>query len=124
MGENELVQNPSWASVKQFFVEVWEPSTVSGYYQPVTMVSLMLDVAVGGGTDHVGVFHRTSLGLHTVNVVLVVVLVILLLGHWPTSVVAGLLFGLHPLTVESIPWVAERKTLLAAFFALGSLLFT
>lgn len=40
---NVLVQNPSWASAKKFLTEVLEPSTVRGYYQPLTMISLMLD---------------------------------------------------------------------------------
>src|SRR5262249_51962700 len=35
----------------------------------------------------------------------------------------GLIFGLHPMNAESIPWLAERKTLLGAFFALLSLIF-
>jgi hypothetical protein len=39
---------------------------------------------------------------------------------WVASAV-GLLFGLHPLTVEPVAWISERKTLLAAFFAFGSL---
>src|SRR5262249_29674965 len=39
---------------------------------------------------------------------------------WP-AVFVGILFGVHPLTVEPIPWTGERKTLLAAFFGLWSL---
>jgi Flp pilus assembly protein TadD len=41
---------------------------------------------------------------------------------WAAAAV-GLLFGVHPMTVEPIPWVGERKTLLAAFFSLWSLIF-
>ena len=43
--ENSLVQNPSWASARRFLTEVLEPSTVGGYYQPLTMISLMADYA-------------------------------------------------------------------------------
>src|SRR5262249_49991856 len=39
---------------------------------------------------------------------------------WPAAL-AGLIFGVHPLTVEPIPWVGERKTLLATFFSLASM---
>src|SRR5262245_47558924 len=46
--ENKLVQNPSWAAARTFFAEVRKPSTVRGYYQPLAMVSLMLDSALGG----------------------------------------------------------------------------
>src|SRR5689334_22410612 len=43
--QNRLVQNPSWASVLQFLTEIRTPSTVPGYYQPLNMISLMLDAA-------------------------------------------------------------------------------
>ena len=45
---NPLVQHPSWASAGCFFCEVLKPSTVGGYYQPLAMISLMLDYAVAG----------------------------------------------------------------------------
>jgi len=121
--ENRLVRNPSWQSAWRFLSEALEPSTVGGYYQPLTMISLMVDDALGGRPDDLHAFHRTSLALHVANSALVVVLLYLLFGRpWPAAVV-GLLFGLHPMTVEPIPWVGERKTLLAAFFALSSLIF-
>lgn len=116
--ENYLVQNPSWTSVRRFLTEVLEPSTVEGYYQPLTMISLMLDCAMGGRPGNLMPFHITSLCLHVINTASVIVLLYMLFGKvWP-AVMVGLLFGVHPLTVESIPWIAERKTLLASFFAL------
>ena len=116
--ENLLVQSPGWASAKQFLTEVLEPSTVRGYYQPLTMISLMVDYALGGRADNLMPFHRTSLILHAANTALVIVLLYLLFGQAPVAAAVGLLFGLHPMTVEPIPWMSERKTLLAAFFAL------
>ncbi len=154
--ENYLVRNPSRAAARRFFGEVLEPSTVGGYYQPLTMISLMLDCAAGGRPDGLRPFHRTSLALHVANTALVIVLLYRLLtpsgvgripcraGILPASgrrreagattrekalqgtalaaAAAGLLFGLHPLTVEPVAWVAERKTLLDAFFALVCLI--
>jgi len=120
--ENPLVQNPSWSSAQRFLTEILEPSTVQGYYQPLTMLSLMADYALGGRGDNLRQFHRTSLALHIINTALVVILLYLLFGRvWPAAA-AGLLFGLHPMTLETIAWVGERKTLLAAFFCLMSLL--
>lgn len=120
--DNYLVRNPGWASIERALGEVLEPSTVAGYYQPLSMISLMLDYSMGGRVDHLTTFHRTSLILHVANTLLVIILLYLLFGEpWPAAVV-GLLFGLHPLTVEPIPWVGERKTLLAAFFALAALI--
>jgi protein O-mannosyl-transferase len=116
--KNPLVQNPSWKSAWRFLSEVLSPSTVGGYYQPLTMISLMLDFGFGGRADNLMPFHLTSLCLHTVNTALVIVFLYVLFGDlWP-AIIVGLLFGVHPLTVEPIPWISERKTLLASFFAL------
>jgi cytochrome c-type biogenesis protein CcmH/NrfG len=120
--KNLLVQNPSWASARRFLTEVLEPSTVWGYYQPLTMISLMADYALGGRVDNLRPFHRTSLALHVANTALVIVLFYLLFGQIWIAAGVGLLFGLHPMTVEAIPWVGERKTLLSAFFALWCLI--
>lgn len=120
---NELVQNPGFDSGKRFLCEVFEPSTVYGYYQPLTMISLMFDHAFGGRKDYLMPFHRTSLILHAVNTVIIIYLLYSLFGHVWIAAGIGLLFGLHPMTVETIPWVGERKTLLSAFFALWSLVF-
>ena len=120
--ENLLVQNPSWTSVRRFLTEVLEPSTVGGYYQPLTMISLMMDYALGGRTDNLRPFHLTSLALHVANTALVIVFLYLLFGQRWIAAMVGLLFGLHPMTTETIPWVSERKTLLAAFFALWCLI--
>jgi len=120
--KNLLVQNPSWTSARRFLTEVLEPSTVGGYYQPLTMISLMFDYALDGRPDNLHSFHRTSLTLHVVNTALVIVLLYLLFGQAWVAAAVGLLFGLHPMTVEPIPWVGERKTLLAAFFALWCLI--
>src|SRR5689334_14323237 len=68
---NPLVTNPSWESAGRFFREVLAPSTVHGYYLPLTMTSLMLDYAMGGRPDNLRVFHRTSLVLHVLNTLLI-----------------------------------------------------
>jgi tetratricopeptide (TPR) repeat protein len=121
--ENLLVQSPGWKSAWRFLTEVLEPSTVNGYYQPLTMISLMADYALGGRADNLMPFHRTSLALHLANTVLVIVLLYLLFGSAWVAAGIGLLFGVHPMTVEPIAWVGERKTLLAAFFAFWCLIF-
>lgn len=119
---NRLVQNPSWESAWRFLSEVRAPSTVRGYYQPLNMISIMLDYALGGRDDNLRPFHRTSLILHVVNMALIVVLLYRLFGDPLAAAAGALLLGVHPLTVEPVPWVGERKTLLAALFALTSLL--
>ncbi|MBU0638807.1 MAG: tetratricopeptide repeat protein [Planctomycetes bacterium] len=120
--DNRLVQNPSWSSTGRFLTEVLEPSSVGGYYQPISMISLMLDVARGGRAGDLRPFHQTSLALHVINTVLVIVFLHMLFGSPWVAALVGLLFGVHPVCVESVAWVAERKTLLATFFSLCSLI--
>jgi len=121
--DNRLIQNPSWSSAKQFLTEVRKPSTVRGYYHPLAMLSLMLDYALAGSIDNLTPFRCTSLCLHVANSLLLVIFLHLLFGHiWPAAML-GLLYGLHPITIESVAWLSQRKTLLAAFFALWCLIF-
>ena len=120
--DNTLVQNPCWKSAKRFLTEVLEPSTVEGYYQPLSMISRMLDCTIGGNENNLMPFHRTSLILHIANTTLIIILLYLLFGQIWIAAGVGLLFGVHPMTVEPIPWVSERKTLLAVFFSLWSLI--
>ena len=119
--DNSLVRNPSWASAGRFLGEGLHPSTVEGYYQPLAMISLMLDCAMGGRPDNLRPFHRTSLALHVANTGLVILLIHQLFGRAWVGAGVGLLFGVHPMWVESLCWVGDRKTLLAALFALACL---
>lgn len=119
---NVLVRNPSLHNAGRFLGEILEPSTVHGYYQPLTMISLMADYALGGRPDHLLPFHRTSLVLHVANTLLVMLVLYALFENIVAASLAGLLFGVHPMTVETIVWVGERKTVLAAFFAFASVL--
>ncbi len=119
--QNYRVQNPSWRHAGLFLAEVTRPAMVEGYYQPLAMISLMLDSAMGGRPDHLMPYHRTSLVLHVANTVLVIILLYLLFHRPVPAVLAGLLFGLHPMTVEVVTWLGERKTPLATFFALISM---
>jgi hypothetical protein len=118
--DNELVRSPSWESASRFLQEVRHPSTVAGYYQPFAMISLMIDVARGGYPGDPRPFHETSLLLHVANAVWMVVLIQLLFRNAWAAAAAGLVFGLHPMTVEPIAWLGERKTPLAAFYGLAS----
>ena len=123
LANNPLVQNPSWTSARRFLTEVLDPSTVRGYYQPLSMISLMLDYAAGGNIDNLTPFHRTSLALHVANALMIMMLLYLLFRCLPAAAAAALLFALHPMTVETIAWVSERKTPLATFFALAAMIF-
>jgi len=120
--ENKLVKNPGLKSTERFLSEVLYPSSVRGYYQPLAMISLMTDYAMGGRADNLTPFRITSLALHIANTILIIVLLYQLFGNFWAAAAAGLLFGVHPITIESIAWLSERKTVLSAFFVLWSLI--
>lgn len=117
---NTLVIHPSWHNAGRFFGEVLAPSSVGGYYLPLTMTSLMIDCAIGGRPSDYAVFHRTNLLLHVLNVIQMGLILYLLFGRALPAALGALVFGLHPLTVEPVAWISERKTLLATCFALAS----
>lgn len=88
-------------------------------WHPLTWLSHMLDVSLFG--PKAGGHHLTSLIIHCANSVLVFLLLRALTGaSWGCFIVASL-FAWHPLHVESVAWVSERKDVLSAFFALLSL---
>ena len=120
--ENKLVKNPSLPAAGKFLSEVLYPSTVRGYYQPLAMISLMADYAIGARADNLTQFRITSLALHIAVTILIIIFLYKLFANPWAAAAAALIFGLHPMTVESIPWLSERKTVLAAFFALWSLI--
>jgi hypothetical protein len=87
---------------------------LDGNWIPLTWLSYMLDVEWSGSTAAGP--HLTNILLHAANTVLIFLCFRRLTGkHWPSAVLAGL-FGLHPLHVESVAWVAERKDVLSTLF--------
>ena len=111
-------------------------SFYAGNWHPVTWISHALDVALWGLDARM--HHLTSIVLHAMNTVLVFLLVVGLISRVRkrdipevphqagTGILPGfitaLFFGLHPIHVESVAWMAERKDLLCAFFVLLSIL--
>ncbi|MCX6911941.1 MAG: hypothetical protein NT167_02585, partial [Verrucomicrobia bacterium] len=80
------------------------------YWHPLTWLSLMLDASLFG--QRAGGFHFTNVAFHAVNGALVFLLLRMLTGTLWRSVVVAALFALHPLRVESVAWVTERKDVL------------
>ena len=94
-------------------------STDAANWHPLTWLSHMLDVQLFG--MDAGRHHLTSLLLHTLNGVLLFLLLFRMTGAlWRSAFVAAL-FVLHPLHVESVAWIAERKDVLSTLFWLLTL---
>lgn len=106
----------TWENIKWAFFE-----PVAFNWHPLTMMSHMLDDQLYGLNPwgH----HLTSMLLHALNGMLVFVLLRQLTGTVWRSFWVAALFTLHPLRVESVAWVAERKDVLSGFFGLLTLVF-
>ena len=108
--ENWRVQEGlSWENVKWALVAL-----EAGFWHPLTWLSHMADCQFYGLTARG--HHVTNLVIHAVNVGLLFWVLQQMTGAlWCSAVVAGM-FGLHPLNVESVAWVAERKNVLSTLF--------
>jgi tetratricopeptide (TPR) repeat protein len=99
----------------------WSLTTFrAGNWHPVTWWSHMADVSVWG-LDPRG-HHGTSVAIHAGAVALLFLLLERTTGAAGRSAAAAALFGLHPLRVESVAWVAERKDVLSAALGLAAIL--
>jgi Tfp pilus assembly protein PilF len=110
--ENDYVKNGLAAeSIKWAFT-----STYFSNWHPLTWLSHMLDVELYGLAA--GRHHLTNLLFHIVNTLLLFGILSRMTGKvWQSGLVAALL-ALHPLHVQSVAWVAERKDLLSFFWGL------
>lgn len=90
-----------------------------GNWHPVTWLSHMLDVQLYG--LHASGHHLTSVLLHVANTLLLFGLFHRMTGELSRSAFVAALFAVHPLHVESVAWVAERKDVLSTLFGLLTL---
>jgi tetratricopeptide (TPR) repeat protein len=108
---NEYVQKGlSLESIKWAFTAWYQ-----GNWHPLTWISHLIDISVFGikPAGH----HLVSVSFHIASVILLFLILKKMTGAvWPSAFVAAV-FGLHPLGVESVAWVAERKNVLSNFFA-------
>jgi len=100
---------------------LWSLTATEAYnWHPLTWISHMGDIQLFG--LNAGGHHLTSIGFHILNTVLLLIWLNTMTGEfWKSSFVAAL-FALHPLHVESVVWIAERKDVLCTFFCFLALL--
>jgi tetratricopeptide (TPR) repeat protein len=119
--DNEyVVDNPQVSSGLTWAGLRWAMTTFhAANWHPLTWISHMADYELFGADA--GRHHLSSLLLHTLNVLLLFGWLWRLSGAVFCSFMTAALFALHPLHVESVAWVAERKDLLSGFFTLLTL---
>ena len=119
--ESYVTANPSVLGGLTGQSITWAFSSVKDFYwHPLTWLSLMLDVTLFGPEP--GALHMVNVALHIGTVVLVFLALHRLTGQKTRSMVVAALFGLHPLRVESVAWVAERKDVLSGLLAAWTIL--
>jgi tetratricopeptide (TPR) repeat protein len=110
-----VYENPALQAGLSWQGLVWAFTTgYAGNWHPLTWLSHILDVKWFG--LNAGWHHLTSLLLHVTNTLLLFMVLKRMTGAlWRSAIVAAL-FALHPLHVESVAWIAERKDVLSGFF--------
>lgn len=88
-------------------------------WHPLTWLSLMADAQLWG--LHAGAFHLTNVALHTFNVLLLYAILWQWTGSRGRAAFVAALFAVHPLHVESVAWISERKDVLSTLFGLLAL---
>ncbi len=128
---NVQIRRIDWDSLRWMFTNF-----PTGNWIPLTWLSFALNYHWGGLDPRV--FHATNVLLHALNCLLVFLTCLRLMSHLPEGQADGkasrakafglpiafmtaLLFGIHPIHVESVAWATERKDVLYAFFYLGAL---
>jgi protein O-mannosyl-transferase len=110
---NPTIRDLSWRNVQKIFT-----SFQYHWYFPLVTLSFALEYHFFELNP--AVYHLDNLILHILNTLLVFWLILLLNGNTLSALLTALLFSLHPLRVESVAWVTERKDLMFALFFLLS----
>jgi len=116
VAENPIVlEGLTWAGVTWAFT-----TGHAANWHPLTWLSHMLDVTLFGVDP--GSMALENVGLHVCTSLLLLWLLFEMTNSAPSALIATALFALHPLRVESVAWIAERKDVLCAFFVVATLL--
>lgn len=122
-----VYENPNIRSLDLDFFKWVFPAVVGANWHPITIISYALDYLILGLNP--SIYHFTNILLHSINTSLVFIFACRLLrlsgyrgGIITASLLASMLFGIHPLHVESVSWISERKDVLCGLFFLLSII--
>jgi len=114
-GNPRVLTGFTWSNIHWAFI-----SGEDANWHPLTWISLMLDATLFG--TGAAAPHLTNVLLHAANSILLFLLFLQLTRAIWRSAALAMLFAIHPLHVESVAWISERKDVLSAFFGLLALL--
>ena len=107
VSSNTEIMNMSWPTIKKWFC-----SYHYNMYHPLVSMSYAIEYKFFQADPFV--YHVTNVFLHILNSMLVLVICMLLTELWGVSLLVAVLFAVHPMHVESVAWVTERKDVLYA----------
>lgn len=115
--ENKYIKELTAESVKDIFT----PTTFyKGNYHPLTTLIYSVEYQMVGASPFL--YHLINLLLHLINVLLVYQFIRLLSGRIEIAAITALLFGIHPMHVESVAWISELKDVLYTMFFLAAMI--
>ena len=117
VSDNPLIRDLSWANIKAMFD--LGSSQQFKHYLPLVLVSYAIEYQLAGLNP--SVFHATNVFLHIANSLLLLWLMARLTKNGVIAFITALLFAVHPMHVESVAWITERKDMLSTLFFLISL---
>jgi tetratricopeptide (TPR) repeat protein len=115
-----VIQNPNVRELNAASIKDMFSHTVISAYTPLTTLSFAVENKLFGMKP--GVFHLNNLLLHLLCTLLVFIFLRKLGSNLFVTFAATILFGIHPMRVESVAWITERKDVLYSFFYLLSLI--
>ena len=116
--DSKLIQSLSFENIKKIFST---ESVVALNYHPLTILSLAIDYHLGNLDPRQ--YHFTNLFIHILNTLLVFFFAYKLSDRkLIVGIFVSIFFGIHPMHVESVAWIAERKDVLYTFFFITGLL--
>jgi hypothetical protein len=119
--QNKLLADLSWQGIVNIFSYGDDLQKQINNYHPITILSLALNYKFSGLSPTS--YHLTNMVFHAFNALLVFLFTFYLSRRRILpAIISGLLFALHPMHVESVAWVSERKDVLYTFFFLGGLI--
>ena len=118
---NKLIDGLTAAHIAEIFSFNKDLQKFTKNYHPLTTLSLAVNHQFAGLNPRS--YYLTNIFIHILNSLLVYLLIFLLTGRkvWG-ALFAGLLFGIHPMHVESVAWISERKDVLYGFFFIAGLI--
>lgn len=105
----------TWTNLRWAFT-----SEHGAHWHPLAWISHMIDFEIFGLNP--GAYHLVNAALHAANTALLFIFLYLATASFGASLFAAALFGLHPLRIESVAWITERKDVLSVLFLLLTLI--